>query len=251
MTAAGLALAMTLSAADDKAPKGAAKGEAGAAKTDAGGVLKDQKDKVSYGYGMQIGSNLKRQGIEINADLLAAGLKAALAGDKTLITEEEAREAMMAMQKEMQAKRMEKQKTEGEENKKKGEQFLAENKKKEGVKTTASGLQYQVMTMGTGPKPKAEDTVSTHYRGTLIDGTEFDSSYKRGEPAKFPLNGVIKGWTEALQLMPVGSKWKLFIPGDLAYGPGGRPGIPPNATLLFDIELLGIEPKTEGAGTAK
>ncbi len=235
ITAAGLALAITLSAADSNTT----------------GPLKDQKDKVSYGYGMQIGSGLKRQGIDINPDLLAAGLKAALAGEKTLITEEEAREAMMAMQKEMQAKRMEKQKVEGEENKKKGDQFLADNKKKEGVKTTASGLQYQVVTMGKGPKPKADDTVSTHYRGTLIDGTEFDSSYKRGEPAKFPVNGVIKGWTEALQMMPVGSKWKLFIPGDLAYGPSGRPGIPPNATLIFDIELLSIEPKTEGAGTPK
>ena len=224
-------MAFTLSAADSKP------------------VLKDQKDKVSYGYGMQIGSNLKRQGIEINPDLLAAGLKASLAGEKTLITEDEARQAMNDFQKDMQAKRMEKQKVEGEENKKKGDEFLAQNKKKEGIKTTESGLQYQVVTTGTGPKPKAEDTVSTHYRGTLIDGTEFDSSYKRGEPAKFPVNGVIKGWTEALQLMPVGSKWKLFIPGDLAYGPSGRPGIPPNATILFDIELIGIEPK-EGAAPA-
>ena len=228
---AGLALALPTMAADDKPP-----------------VLKDQKDKVSYGYGMQIGSNLKRQGIEINPELLAAGLKAALAGDKTLLTEDEARNAMMEFQKDMQAKRMEKQKVEGEEHKKKGDQFLAENKKKEGIKTTESGLQYQVVTMGKGPKPKAEDTVSTHYRGTLIDGTEFDSSYKRGEPAEFPVNGVIKGWTEALQLMPVGSKWKLFIPGELAYGPSGRPGIPPNATLLFDIELIAIKPKTEGTG---
>ncbi len=224
---------MTLGAADDKT------------------VLKDQKDKVSYGYGMQIGTNLKRQGIEVNPELLAAGLKAAMAGEKTLLTEDEARQAMMTFQQEMQAKRMEKQKVEGEENKKKGDDFLAENKKKEGVKTTPSGLQYQIVTTGKGPMPKAEDTVSTHYRGTLIDGTEFDSSYKRGEPAKFPVNGVIKGWTEALQMMPVGSKWKLFIPGDLAYGPGGRPGIPSNATLLFDIELLAIEPKTEGAAPAK
>jgi len=211
-------------------------------------TLKDDKDKASYGYGMNIGQNLKRQGIEINPDLLAAGLKAVLNGEKTVITDEEARQAMMAFQQEMQSKRMEKQKKEGEENKKKGDEFLAENKKKEGVQTTASGLQYKVITMGKGPKPKADDTVKTHYRGTLIDGTEFDSSYKRGEPATFPVNGVIKGWTEALQMMPVGSKWQLFIPSDLAYGPGGR-GIPPNSTLLFDIELLGIEPKADASGT--
>jgi FKBP-type peptidyl-prolyl cis-trans isomerase len=209
--------------------------------------LKDEKDKISYGYGMEIGKNLKRQGIEINPDLLAQGLKASLAGEKTLLTEDEVRQTMMAFQQKMQAARMEKQKKEGEENKTKGDAFLAENKKKEGVQTTASGLQYKVITKGSGPIPKADDMVKTHYRGTLIDGTEFDSSYKRGEPTSFVVTQVIKGWTEALLMMPVGSKWQLFIPGDLAYGPGGRPGIPPNATLLFDIELLGIEPKTEAA----
>ena len=213
-------------------------------------VLKDEKDKISYGYGMEIGKNLKRQGIEINPDLLAQGLKATLSGDKTLLTEDEVRQTMMAFQQKMQASRMEKQKKEGEENKAKGEAFLAENKKKEGVQTTSSGLQYKVITKGTGPMTKADDTVVTHYRGTLIDGTEFDSSYKRGEPAKFGVTQVIKGWTEALQMMPVGSKWQLFIPGDLAYGPGGRPGIPPNATLLFDIELLSIEPKQEAGKDA-
>jgi len=203
--------------------------------------LKDEKDKVSYGYGMEIGKNLKRQGIEINPDLLSQGLKASLAGEKTLLTEEEVRQVMMSFQQKMQAQRAEKSKKEGEEHKVKGEAFLAENKKKEGVQTLPSGMQYKVITKGTGPKPKSDDTVSTHYRGTLIDGTEFDSSYKRGEPAKFGVTQVIKGWTEALLMMPVGSKWQLFIPGDLAYGPGGRPGIPPNATLLFDIELLAIE----------
>lgn len=207
--------------------------------------LKDEKDKISYGYGMEIGKNLKRQGIEINPDLLAQGLKATLNGDKTLLTEEEVRATMMAFQQKMQSQRAEKQKKEGEENKGKGEAFLAENKKKEGVQTTASGLQYKVITKGTGPMPKSEDTVKTHYRGTLIDGTEFDSSYKRGEPATFGVTQVIKGWTEALLMMPVGSKWQLFIPSDLAYGPGGRPGIPPNAALLFDIELISIEPKAE------
>lgn len=203
--------------------------------------LKDEKDKISYGYGMEIGKNLKRQGIEINPDLLAQGLKATLTGDKTLLTEEEVRATMMAFQQKMQGMRAEKQKKEGEENKGKGEAFLAENKKKEGVQATASGLQYKIITKGTGPMPKSDDTVKTHYRGTLIDGTEFDSSYKRGEPATFGVTQVIKGWTEALLMMPVGSKWQLFIPSDLAYGPGGRPGIPPNAALLFDIELIAIE----------
>jgi len=209
--------------------------------------LKDEKDKISYGYGMEIGKNLKRQGIEINPDLLAQGLKAQLNGDKTLMTEDEVRQTMMAFQQKMQASRMEKSKKEGDENKAKGEAFLAENKKKEGVQTTASGLQYKIITKGTGPIPKSDDTVKTHYRGTLIDGTEFDSSYKRGEPATFGVTQVIKGWTEALLMMPVGSKWQLFIPGDIAYGPGGRPGIPPNATLLFDIELISIEPKAQAA----
>jgi FKBP-type peptidyl-prolyl cis-trans isomerase len=203
--------------------------------------LKDEKDKISYGYGMEIGKNLKRQGIEINPDLLAQGLKATLTGDKTLLTEEEVRATMMAFQQKMQGMRAEKSKKEGEENKGKGEAFLAENKKKEGVQSTSSGLQYKVITKGTGPMPKSDDTVKTHYRGTLIDGTEFDSSYKRGEPATFGVTQVIKGWTEALLMMPVGSKWQLFIPSDLAYGPGGRPGIPPNAALLFDIELIAIE----------
>lgn len=207
--------------------------------------LKDEKDRISYGYGMEIGKNLKKQGIEINPDLLAQGLKASLAGEKTLLTEEEVRQTMQAFQKKMMEARAEKQKKEGEEHKVKGDAFLAENKKKEGVQTLPSGLQYKIITKGTGPMPKSDDTVVTHYRGTLIDGTEFDSSYKRGEPAKFGVTQVIKGWTEALLLMPVGSKWQLFIPGDLAYGPGGRPGIPPNATLLFDIELISIEPKAE------
>src|SRR5436190_9878491 len=209
--------------------------------------LKDEKDKISYGYGMEIGKNLKRQGIEINPDLLAQGLKATLSGDKTLLSEDEVRQTMMAFQQKMQASRMEKSKKEGDENKTKGDAFLAENKKKEGVQTTASGLQYKIITKGTGPMPKSDDTVKTHYRGTLIDGTEFDSSYKRGEPATFGVTQVIKGWTEALLMMPVGSKWQLFIPGDIAYGPGGRPGIPPNAALLFDIELIGIEPKAQAA----
>ncbi len=216
-------------------------------------VLKDQKDKVSYGIGMQIGQNLKRNAIDVDPDLVAAALKATIKGDKTLMTEAEVTQTMMAFQSEMQAKRMEKQKDEGDKNKKAGEAFLAENKKKDGVKVLpvklpsgeTAELQYKVLTMGTGPKPTATDTVVTHYRGTLVDGTEFDSSYKRGEPATFGVTQVIKGWTEALLQMPAGSKWQLFIPGDLAYGPNGRPGIPPSATLLFDIELIKIQDKTD------
>jgi FKBP-type peptidyl-prolyl cis-trans isomerase len=172
------------------------------------------------------------------------GLKDALSGGKTLLTDEEARQAMMAFQTEMRAKQQEKRKAEGEKSKKEGEAFLAENKKKEGVKVTPSGLQYKVVTTGSGPKPTTNDSVIAHYRGTLIDGTEFDSSYKRGEPTTFAVTGVIKGWTEALLMMNVGSKWQLFIPSDIAYGDFGRPPtIPAGATLLFDIELIAIKEK--------
>src|SRR5438445_4381701 len=138
----------------------------------------------------------------------------------------------------------------GEKNKKEGMDFLAKNKTAEGVKTTPNGLQYKILKQGTGKTPTASDTVIAHYRGTLIDGTEFDSSYKRGEPSKFPVGGVIKGWTEALLLMPVGSKWQLFIPSDLAYGENGRPSIPPNSTLLFDLELISIKEPVKDASNA-
>ena len=211
------------------------------------GPLKTTKDKVSYTLGMNLGKQLKQSDVEIDLSLYSQGVKDALAG-KMLLTEDQAREIMTAFQQEIQTKRTEKQKTEGEVNKKAGETFLAENKKKEGITTTASGLQYKIETKGTGKLPGSNDTVSCHYRGTLTDGTEFDSSYKRGEPAKFPVLGVIKGWTEALLMMPVGSKWKLFIPADIAYGERGRPSIPPNSTLLFDIELLGIEAPAAAAG---
>lgn len=204
-------------------------------------ALKDQKDKVSYSIGMNIGGSIKQQPFEVNPDLVAAGLKDVLKGNKPLLTEAEVEAVLKAFQQEMMAKQQVESLKKGAENQKIGETFLAANKKKEGVKTTASGLQYKVVKTGTGPVPKATDTVSTHYRGTFLDGKEFDSSYKRNEPATFPVNGVIKGWTEALQLMPVGSKWQLFIPSELAYGPSGRQGIPPSSTLIFDIELLGIE----------
>ena len=210
----------------------------------------DQKDKISYAVGMSIASSIRRQPVDVNADVLAQGLKDALEG-KAKMTEEESRAALMQLQSELQAKAAERAKVAeaerekaGEANKKEGDSFLAANKSKEGVKTLPSGLQYKVIKEGTGPKPSAADTVTCNYRGTLINGTEFDSSYKRGQPASFPVSGVIKGWTEALQLMPVGSKWALYIPPDLAYGVRGAGGdIGPNATLLFEVELLSIQGK--------
>ena len=180
--------------------------------------------------------------VAINPDALAAAMKDIFAGAKPQLTDEEVQQVMQDFQKKMMAKQMAAREEGLAKNKGEGEKFLAENKKKEGVKTTASGLQYKVIKDGTGKTPKATDTVKTHYRGTLINGTEFDSSYKRGEPAEFPVNGVIKGWTEALQLMKEGAKWQLFIPSNLAYGErGAGQAIGPNATLIFDIELLDIE----------
>ena len=209
--------------------------------------LKDQKDKVSYSIGLDIGTTLKRQLIDVNADLLNKGIQDGLSGNKALLTDEQMKETMATFQKDMMAKQAAAKKVTGEKNTAEGKKYMTENKAKEGVKTTASGLQYKVLKEGTGPSPKATDTVKVNYRGTTIDGTEFDSSYKRGEPASFPVNRVIKGWTEALQLMKVGSKYQLVIPADLAYGErGAGSDIGPNATLLFDVELLEIVP----AGTS-
>ena len=205
--------------------------------------LKTDKDKLSYALGADMGTNMKKFEIEVNADLYMKGMKDALSGSNVLLTEQEIKAVIMSLQKDLQAKQQEKMKAQGEKNKKDGEAFLAENKKKEGVKTLPSGLEYKVITEGKGKSPKETDTVTVHYKGTLIDGTEFDSSYKRGEPATFPVNGVIKGWTEALQLMKEGSKWQLFIPADLAYGESGRPGIPPNSVLIFEVELIKIVEK--------
>jgi FKBP-type peptidyl-prolyl cis-trans isomerase len=207
--------------------------------------LESQEDKLSYVFGQNIGKNLKQQEIEVNTDILVQGMQDALADKTPLLTEEEMSEVLMSYQKDRIAKQAEKQKQAGEKNLQEGKAFLAENKEKEGVVTLESGLQYKVMTPGTGATPKAEDKVTTNYRGTLIDGTEFDSSYSRGKPATFPVKGVIKGWTEALQLMKEGAKWQLFIPSDLAYGERGAGSkIGPNSTLIFEIELLSIE-KTE------
>jgi len=203
--------------------------------------LKTQQDKLSYMLGMNIGRDLKRNDVPVNPDLYLRGLKDSLSGGKTLLTDEEAAQVMNAFRAELREKQTAKQREAGDKNKKDGEAFLAANKAKEGVKTTPSGLQYKAIVQGTGKLPTTNDTVTTHYRGTLVDGTEFDNSYKRGEPASFPVTGVIKGWTEALQMMPVGSKWQLVIPAEIAYGERGRPGIPPNSTLLFDLELLDIK----------
>jgi len=209
-------------------------------------ALATQKDKVSYAIGMNIGTNLHRQSVDVDPKILQQGIEDALAGGKTLLSEDEARATLTELQNDVRKKQQEKMQQAGEANKKEGDAFLATNKGKEGVFTLASGLQYKVLTSGAGPKPTASDSVVCNYRGTLIDGKEFDSSYKRGQPATFPVGGVIKGWTEALQLMPVGSKWQLFVPSELAYAErGSGPDIGPNATLIFEVELLSIQSKDQ------
>ena len=211
-------------------------------------TLKTQKDKVSYALGANLGMNLHNQSVDVDTAIVLRGLKDALAGGKLLLTDDEAKAALTQLQTDLRNKQMEKMKEAADLNKKAGTYFLEANKAKEGVVTLPSGLQYKILTAGTGPKPAATDTVSCNYRGTLLDGTEFDSSYKRGQPASFPVTGVIKGWTEALQLMPVGSKWQLYIPPDLAYGDRGadpRSGIGPGATLIFEVELLSIQDKAK------
>ncbi len=207
--------------------------------------LKDLKDKASYSIGVDIGMNFKKQNMDLNPDALAAGAKDALNG-KPQVSPNEIREIMTQWQKEL----TDRQKTMATKNQTDGEKYLDENKKKEGVKTTTSGLQYKSIKEGAGSQPKATDTVTVNYRGTLIDGTEFDSSYKRGEPATFPLNGVIKGWTEGVQLMKKGSKYQFVIPPGLAYGERAMgPDIGPNSTLIFEVELLDIKPPAESASS--
>jgi FKBP-type peptidyl-prolyl cis-trans isomerase FklB len=191
---------------------------------------------------MDIGGNLKKQSIDIDQNILVKGIQAGLAGAKSLLTDQEIQETMVAFKREMVAKQEEIAKK----NNVDGEAFLAENKKKEGVKTLPSGLQYKVIKAGTDKKPKLSDSVTSHYRGTLIDGTEFDSSYKRGQPVTFPVSGVIPGWTEALQLMGEGAKWQIFVPSNLAYGERGAGiVIGPNATLIFEIEIISIQEKKQ------
>jgi FKBP-type peptidyl-prolyl cis-trans isomerase len=208
-------------------------------------VLQTEKDKQSYAVGLNVGKNLRRDDIDVDPKIVLRGLQDALANGKVLLTDDQIKTVMTDLQNQVREKQEAKRLALAETNKKDGAAFLAANASKEGVVTLPSGLQYKILVAGTGPKPTATDSVVCNYRGTLLDNTEFDSSYKRGQPATFPVGGVIKGWTEALQLMPVGSKWQLFIPADLAYGERGPGPIGPNATLIFEVELLSIQPKAQ------
>jgi len=217
-----------------------------------GQVLKSQKEKNSYAIGVDVGNSMKRQALDVDPNVLLLGIKDALSNGKLLLTEKEMRETLMNLQKELMAKQSERNQKLAETNKKSGEAFLSENKKKEGVVTLPSGLQYKIIKTGTGGFPAAADTVTVNYKGTLVDGTEFDSSYKRGEPLTFPVGGVIPGWTEALQKMKVGSKWQLFVPASLGYGEKGAGSvIGPNAALIFEVELISVSPKDVSAPAKK
>jgi FKBP-type peptidyl-prolyl cis-trans isomerase FklB len=203
--------------------------------------LKDQKDRESYSLGYQFGQSLKHQGLDINLDVYSAGIRDALSGAKPQMSQEEVSKTVSEIQSRvMAARQKELQETAGK-NLVEGKAFLEANRKKEGVKTSSSGLQYKVLADGNGKTPKAADEVTVHYRGALIDGTEFDSSYKRGKPLTLKVNGVIRGWTEALQMMKEGSRWQLFIPPDLAYGERAMGRIPPNSTLIFEVELISVK----------
>jgi len=211
-------------------------------------VLTTAKDKQGYAIGLNVGKSLHRDDIDIDPKIVLQGLQDAMAGGAVLLTDDQIKTVMTDLQSQVRQKQEEKRLALAESNKKDGAAFLAANATKPGVVTLPSGLQYKILTPGTGPKPTATDSVVCNYKGTLLDNTEFDSSYKRG-PATFPVTGVIKGWTEALQLMPVGSKWQLFIPPDSAYGERGQGPIGPNATLVFEVELMSIAPKTPPAAT--
>src|SRR5258706_4612760 len=215
---------------------------------DQGALTSTPRGKMSYAVGLEMGKNITNYMVDLDPEALAAGLRDVVSGKKSAITDREAMEAVNEFRNQIKAKRgeqqkmmQEKNKEAGLKNKKEGDTFLAENKKKEGWKTTPNGLQYKILTQGKGKIPTSNDTVIAHYRGTLVNGTEFDSSYKRGEPVPFGVTRVIKGWTEALLMIPVGSKWQLVIPSELAYGENGRPSIPPNSVLQFDIELINIQ----------
>ena len=227
--ALAMALAATAVAADKKAP---------VTQPATASAFKNEAEKAGYALGVNIGNNLHRQGLEsdlLNPDAFAHGFHDALVGSQAiLLTEQEISETLKALQQTV----MDKRKAAGAKAKADGEKFLTDNKAKSGVTTLPSGLQYKILNAGKGASPKAEDTVTVNYRGTLIDGSEFDSSYKHGQPATFRVGGVIKGWTEALQLMQPGAKWQLFIPAGLAYGERGTPGIPPDSTLIFEVELI-------------
>lgn len=204
-------------------------------------ALNTDSEKLGYAIGMNIGINMKRQNLDADNEQILAGLKSALSGEETLLSETEMAQVLTAYQQRMQQQQMAEMAAAAEENANKATVYLAANGSKENVVTLPSGLQYREITEGTGAAPKADSTVEVHYKGTLIDGTEFDSSYTRGEPATFPVGGVIPGWTEALQLMKEGAKWELVVPPSLAYGDRGAPPvIPPNSALIFEVELLKI-----------
>lgn len=229
----------------DKAKTDAAKPEASTDAKDEGpqiAGLPTEKDKVSYMIGLQMAKSLEPAKDEVDVDVIAKAIKASLAGEKPLMDEKQAAAIGEAFGQKMQAKQIAKMMADAKTNLEEGQKFLAENAKKPGVKVTASGLQYEVLTEGKGPKPKASDVVRVHYQGALLDGKTFDSSYDRGEPVTFPLPGVVPGWREGLELMPVGSKYRLWVPAALGYGERGTPGGPigPNATLVFEVELLEI-----------
>jgi FKBP-type peptidyl-prolyl cis-trans isomerase FklB len=219
-------------------------GPASGAKTAVPLTLKTPKDKSSYSIGLNIGKGLHRDDVDVDPSIILRGLRDGLADRKPLMTDEEIKATMIALQTDVRKKQQAKMEMAANTNKQEGEAFLTANKTQDGVVTLPSGLQYKILKEGDGPKPAATDSVVCNYRGTLLNNTEFDSSYKRGQPATLNVSGVIKGWTEALQLMPVGSKWQLFVPSELAYGQRGAGGtIGPNATLIFEIELLSIQPK--------
>jgi FKBP-type peptidyl-prolyl cis-trans isomerase FklB len=254
----GLTLAAALAAQAAESPKGPATIRTNRASTtastnafvpnaplsnpEANSILKNDEDKLSYSFGLNMGSNIKRESIDVNPDAVIRGIKDGLEGKPPLMNEQEVRQIQDHFRRELMAKREAKAAELREKNKAEGEKFLAENAKKEGVKTLPGGVQYKVIKEGSGPKPAPTDRVKVQYRGKLINGTEFDSSYKRGpEPATFGVSQVIKGWTQALTNMPVGSHWELYIPSDLAYGPNGSGRlIEPNSTLIFDVDLVDI-----------
>ena len=203
--------------------------------------LESKEQKTSYGFGLMFGKRLKSDLPDLKTDEFLQGIRDGYTDGKALLTDEQVEQVLTEFQNEQREKQMQEFEKVAEENKEAGDAFLKENAKKKGVKTTKSGLQYKVITEGKGPSPDADDVVQVHYTGKLIDGTVFDSSVQRGEPVSFPVNGVIPGWTEALQLMKQGAKWELYIPSDLAYGPGGNRAIGPNETLIFEVELLDVK----------
>jgi FKBP-type peptidyl-prolyl cis-trans isomerase FklB len=204
-------------------------------------ALTETKDKESYSLGYQFGQNLKAQGVDINLDIYSSGIRDGMSGTTPQLSQDEIRDTVTELQKRVTAARQKEMKEMADKNLADAKVFLEENKKKEGVTSLPSGLQYKILAEGSGKTPKATDSVTVHYRGTLTNGTEFDSSHKRGQPATFQVGQVIRGWTEALQLMKEGSKWQLFIPPQLGYGDRGTGPIPPNSTLIFEVELISVK----------